>query len=362
MLRRLWALLRVALALVTLGLCLRAFPALHAWADFERLPAHDFAAEAALLVEQRDWPAVVEVTEAGLALAPPTQHGLLLRMRDEAEAQLAAPGYRVAEFGRGALTGRGGSTEAMVGAVVADLLVFGDVRDLTLEGGKALRGEAVDEVLVVLSTAGLALTVLPVADAGVALLKAARRAGAMSARLARSITRLGRQAARGDVKPLRGVVTDAGKLAGATRPTTAMRILGHVDDVDELAAAARLAVVPGGGYALGRSGKAGLRWLRSGAPADAVVLRAAGKGPAGVARLAGRGAGYLLRPHPLLGLVKGVYKGHIPQLAERLLSRWGDMLLPLAGLWLLIELWRLRRAWRRPAAGGGRQRIEPVVG
>lgn len=365
-LRRLRAVLRVALAALAVGLCVQAFPALHAWAAFERLPAHDFVAEAALHAEQRDWPAVIEVTEAGLVLAPSAQHPLLQRLHDEATARLAAPGYRVAEFGRGALTGRGGSTEALVGAVVADLLVFGDVRDLTLEGGKALRGEPVDEVLVLLSTAGLALTVVPVADAGVALLKAARRAGAMSARLARSITRLGRRAARGEVGPLRAVASDAGKLAGHARPATALRILGQVDEVEELAAAARLVALPGGAYALGRGGKAGLRWLRGGVPADALMLRAAGKGPAGIARLAGRGAGLLLRPHPLLGLVKGVYKGHVSRLAETLLTRWGDLLLPLAGLWLAIELWRLHRAVRAPRPPRPpqleRRRVEPVVG
>lgn len=40
---------------------------------------------------------------------------------------------------------RGESVEALAGAVVADLFVFVDVRDLVIEAGKTLRGEDNDE-------------------------------------------------------------------------------------------------------------------------------------------------------------------------------------------------------------------------
>jgi hypothetical protein len=364
------AILRAVLAMLVLFVCARAFPGLHAWGAFERLPAHDFSAEAAGLAAEGAWSEVLDVAEAGLALAPAAQHAELQSLRLQAQARLAAPGYRLAEAGRGALTGRGESVEALSGAVIADLFVFGDVRDLVIQSGNALRGDPVDEVLVGLSAAGIVLTVVPLADMGLALLKAARRAGAMTAGMASSLARMSRRAVRqGDALPLRATARDAGTLSRHARPGAAFRVLRHVDDAEDLRAVARMAPQAGGVYAMQRGGRAGVGWLRRGGPAaDAVMLRAAGKGPAGLARLGGRQALHLMRPHPLLGLVKGVYKGNIPRLAEAMIARYGDWLLPLAALWCLIEFLRLRGALRRRHQGGedekvapGRQRIAPTV-
>src|SRR5690606_41661399 len=75
----------------------------------------------------------------------------------------------------GVWTGRAEDGVGVACAVASDLVVFGDVRDLTRQAGRWLRGEDADEVLVALSAAGIALTFAPQVGAGNDLLKADRK-------------------------------------------------------------------------------------------------------------------------------------------------------------------------------------------
>src|SRR5690606_34146122 len=114
-----------------------------------------------------------------------------------AEARAARDGL-AARFERcvsGAWSGRGEDAFGIGCAVASDLVVFGDVRDLTREGLAWLRGEEPDEVLMALSAAGIALTFTPQIGAGASLFKAARRAGALGDGFARSLVKLARDRA-----------------------------------------------------------------------------------------------------------------------------------------------------------------------
>lgn len=96
---------------------------------------------------------------------------------DEANSIFNRVKRSVKHFGSGAATGDADNSEAMMGAVVADMTVVGDVRDLVIEGNKMVEGEEPDMLMVSLSTVGVATTVYPVADVGVSVTKAAVRQG-----------------------------------------------------------------------------------------------------------------------------------------------------------------------------------------
>lgn len=350
-------LLRLALATLLLALCLADWPALSARAEFAALPEHDLRAEAQRLRAQARY------SEALLALdaaAPDDAERAQLRQQIETERDRWQ--RRLAEAGRGALTGEGHSVEALAGAVTADLFVFGDVRDLVIQGSRALRGEPTDEVIVALSAAGLVLTVTPALDLGGALLKFARRMGALGESLARRLTRLARRAVdTGDTAPLKAVLADTAKLSEHARPAATLAILKQVDDVNDLRRTARFAEQPGGAYALWRGGKPALAWLKhSGRAGDELLLRAARKGPTGLAYLQRQGA-LLLRPHPLLGLLKGLYKGNVPALLSRLLTDFSAAVAGLLAGWFFYELCRLViRLWQR-AARAARRPVVPAL-
>jgi hypothetical protein len=352
--------LRAVVAGLLLGLCLRDLPAADARRELAALPDFDFMAEARALRAQERYSEALLVLDAATDLGPSALAGSARHLKAEIELERDDLVRRLRAAGQGALTGTGDSVEALTGAVVADLLVIGDVRDLVIQGHRALRGEETDAVIVALSGAGLALTLAPALDLGAAILKLARRAGALGDAFARRLLRLARGALDdGAVAPLTRTLDDAASLARSARPAAALSILRHLDDPADLARAARHAQRPGGAFSLWLGGREAVGVLKHGTRAEAALLvRAAGKGRAGIALIARKGA-LLLRPHPLLGLLKGFYKGNVPALLAAALLRWGEALAGLFAGWLVFELLlsavRLGRALRlarpaRPAA------------
>jgi len=342
---------RALIALALLVVCVQDWPAARAtWALLE-LPPVDHLARAQSLRADGQSQAAMLVMNEGLQrhTEPDTVRARLLALRSELRrAERTDWQGPLRSAVRGAVTGRAADPPGLVAAAVADLFVFGDVRDLIIQSGRGLRGEEVDAVIVGLSAAGLALTALPAVDGGTAVLKAARRNDALSAPLANHLMKQSRQALRsGDTAALRRVADDTSGLTHAMGVAPALRLLRGVERPGQLRHAARFARRPGGAYALWAGGPAFTRWL---ADADdharAMALIAARRGEAGLAHLL-RQARVMARPHPVLGIMKGIYKGNAAALASHFLRRHAALVAALAGGWLLFELGSLGLRLRR---------------
>ena len=72
--------------------------------------------------------------------------------------------YQIGKFGEGLIKGKSDENIGHVAGVVSDFLVIGDIRDLGVQGWNYVAGEEVDEILVALSTIGLASTGAQVAS------------------------------------------------------------------------------------------------------------------------------------------------------------------------------------------------------
>jgi hypothetical protein len=286
-----------------------------AWLDLsgpylEALPPYPFCAEAeAALAEDRLLDAL-ELAEVGGCPA----------VLAEAEARWRAP---LATFERcvtGVWTGVGEDAAGITCAVASDLLVFGDVRDLTRQGVAWGRGEATDPLLIGLSTAGIVLTFAPHVGVGNALLKAARRAGSLTRGLADQLLTLLRRGAWGAVADLS---TDAARISTRLGVARGTRALAYTDDAAELAVLARFVErAPAPLLALRWGGKQALRLVDD----DALYRAALARGPDGLRLAAARGGRALLARQPLLiTLGKAVVK-HPDELAS-LLARWASGLL-----------------------------------
>ncbi|MEM8800585.1 MAG: hypothetical protein AAGF15_10955 [Pseudomonadota bacterium] len=100
-------------------------------------------------------------------------------------------------FLAGFASGDVSSAAALSGAVSADFLIWGDIRDLSVQSYKLTQGEDADMLLLTLSGVGLGLTAATVASggaaapvkAGASVLKAAKRAGLMSKHLLKTLNR-----------------------------------------------------------------------------------------------------------------------------------------------------------------------------
>lgn len=224
----------------------------------------------------------------------------------------------------GVWTGRADDAAGLACAVASDLVVFGDVRDLTRQGLNWSRGEATDPVLIALSATGLALTLAPQFGAGTSLFKIARRAGTLSERLADSIMTLLR---RGSFRPLGGLLTDAGRISLKLGPPKATRALQYADSAEELSDVARFVdAVDEPLLGLRWAGKRTLRLTDD----PGLYTEALKRGPPGLILAAERGAAALLVRKPLLiTLAKTVYKSPEAILAAAAalatwLLRWSD--------------------------------------
>jgi hypothetical protein len=276
----------------------------------EALPAFPFCAEAeAALADERLLDAL-ELAEAGDC---PT-------VLAEAEARWHAPLATLERCATGVWTGVGEDAAGIACAVASDLLVFGDVRDLTRQGVAWGRGEATDPLLVGLSTAGIVLTFAPQVGVGNALLKTARRAGSLTRGLADQLLTLLRRGAWGALADLS---TDAARVSTRLGVARGTRALAYAEDADDLASLARFVErAPAPLLALRWGGKQALRL----ADDDALVRAALARGPEGLRLVAERGGRALLARQPLLiTLGKAVVKH--PDELTGLLARWATWLL-----------------------------------
>ncbi len=323
------------------------------------------------------------LADAALLRDPPSERAA--RLRSEREATIAAQSAwltRLRDVGIGAVTGGAGvepgnmSLEMLLGAVATDMLVVGDVRDLIIQGARLIRDGEADPVIVALSGVGLATTLAPAADWAPALLKAARRAGALSTELVEFIlgaARSGRTAA------LTNMVDDVARIATGSSPGVAARLIRLARSPGDLARMGRFIDREGkvAAAALHTTADAGVLALRSAdelrlagkadeaLALEKLILKAGAKGEQGRAWLRAGGYRALLRPHPIVGAIKSVYKGHAIALVQRALERldvaaW--WLVPLLAAWTLVECGLLlRRLTRASPVRGTIQRPSAAI-
>ncbi|MCS0504653.1 hypothetical protein [Ancylobacter mangrovi] len=175
-----------------------------------------------------------------------------LRLRVAAANSTAVVAARRAgAFGEGFVTGTADDMAGLAGAAAGDLTVWGDLRDAGREALHWARGEPVDDVMLGLAGAGIVATGATYAvfgapltlRAGLSLLKGARRAGALSARLAGNLVTALRGGRRAEAAL---VVADVGRTAAKAGTRATLAGLRHVDDAAGAARLARLSGAKGG--------------------------------------------------------------------------------------------------------------------
>lgn len=343
-----WAFARLAAAAILLALFVADRPAHLARVGLAVLPDMDAAQRVRELRERGQFGDAVLVADAAREW---TSGDALARLDEERRltVELRDSWLRKArEVGLGALTGRGDSLERLVGAVGSDLFLVGDLRDLTLESFKQVTGGDPDEIVVLLSTAGVVTSLAPEIDWAPAVVKAAKKMGGLGEKLEQFLRGALREGRWADA---RRVIDPAGELARASSPATAIRVMPAAASAEDLARLARFAESgKDGALVLQVGGRTAAELVLVGERTGAQALKAAArKGPRGFEFLAGAGRA-AMRPHLILGLTKGLWKGNLTALAERAVERLspqGWWIIPLLAAWCAFEALGL---WRRLTA------------
>jgi hypothetical protein len=341
--RRIWSLrwpaLRLALALWLLTILLRDNPARLARLQFGALPDFDYVSEVQRLREQQRFGEAILIGETGLKELTGPAHDRLYSELEKTKQYRDSNWRRLKLAARGAVIGQGDTLEELVGAVSADFLVVGDVRDLLIQGARYAVDREADELIVLLSGVGLATTVAPQVDWMAAVLKVARKTGTMSRKLGDAVVVMLRRAkTTGNYSELTKIGDDLWLLSSKASPAGALHILRHADAPADIKSFSRFASnFDDGAFALHVTGKEGAGIVKhADDAAQTALVTAAKKGDAGLAWLRTRSP-RLLRPHPILGLSKALYKRTGIQLTDRLAK---EILDPL-GLWTIggVSLW-----------------------
>ena len=126
----------------------------------------------------------------------PLDPALVQRVAHTAE-EAASTRRSLESFARGFVTGEPKDSVGLAGTAVGDLFVFGDLRDAVREGARFASGQQGDELILGLACVGLAVTAGTYATAGLSapvragltVIKAARKTGAIGGRMAAAINR-----------------------------------------------------------------------------------------------------------------------------------------------------------------------------
>ena len=348
-----WGLLRLTVAGGLLWVLVADNPGRLARVQFGSLPDMDYLAEVRNLSGQHRYAEALMVAQAGLEELSGTDREALLVEQKAVQEDQASVLRKGKELMRGALVGEGDSLEALIGAVAADMFVVGDVRDLVIQGGRLAVDGQTDELILALSAVGVLTTVMPEIDWIAAFLKVAKKAGALSKRMIEALVRIVRRATdTRDYAELKRVFGYFKVLIDKSTPSGALRVLRHVDDPKEIELVADfLKRKPAGGFVLHVAGKDGVDIVKASLrETEDVLVMAARKGDSGIGWLRGGGQ-RLMRPHLIVGALKGLQRGNIQRVVTRVAAEYdpyGWLVIPACAAWLFLEAFWL---WRRLTTG-----------
>jgi hypothetical protein len=166
-----------------------------------------------------------------------------LTAKVDAAVAKASGAIKTAEnFTRGLIVGEPDDLVSLAGTALGDLFVFGDIRDAVREGSRYASGQEVDSLILGLSAVGIAVTAGTYASlgtgaparVGLSLVKAARKTGRISARMAESVGRTLRSVVDG--KALRTAIDGASSVnpAATVRAVRGAVKLEKADDLFRL--------------------------------------------------------------------------------------------------------------------------------
>jgi hypothetical protein len=204
------------------------------------LPDHDFAGSilrmknAGRVSEALDWARYM--TNSPVLPNQAAASNLVVLLENEQislwkQADLAAKGF---------VTGSGASVEEMGGAIASDMVVYGDCRDLLLQGYYRITDRETDSVVAALAGVGLLTELIDAVDWAPAALKAFRKTNVLSRRLGDWLIAVCRRSAQTrKLDPsLRQLFADLRRLherLGLARTASVFRHADHAADVSFLA-------------------------------------------------------------------------------------------------------------------------------
>ena len=246
------------------------------------LPDYNYIPEIRKLIVQEKYGEAGVLCEDVISCNLPGKEEAKL-LRDLCDEQKNAVHLRIWRACRAFVTGNSGnSIEEAGGAIVSDMMMYGDLRDLILQGYFRITGKETDWFIVALSSAGLLTEAIDAVDWCPALLKALRKVGSVSEPLAKDIIQAAKKSSTA-VPLLKNIRIVFGK-SGFVRTGRICRSLNTVGDLGN--AAKLVSVSPEAAHLVirsaGKQASQTAEMLARGNVSGKFLKRLACKGPGGV--------------------------------------------------------------------------------
>ena len=236
--------LLIGSALIVLALCcLQRTDESGNISALDRLPDHDYITEISELMNQKRFGEAQTLCEDVIALNLPCA-GKAEELKEQSKKESEKIFNRFFKAGKGFITGAPDSSpEELAGCIVSDMFMYGDIRDLTMQGYYKFTKKETDPVIAGLAAAGLLTEFVDVADWAPAVLKAFRKIGAITDEMGKYILKitddiLKKQKISSDGKIFFGNLKTLLDKAGFIRSGN---IVKHAKNADEIAILAKSA-------------------------------------------------------------------------------------------------------------------------
>ncbi|MBR7104184.1 MAG: hypothetical protein IKC65_04515 [Lentisphaeria bacterium] len=154
-----------------------------------RLPDYDYIPDIRALMKEKKFGEARVLCEDVLAGETPERASVEI-LRALCDEELGSLRQRLLRAGKAFVTGDPGSSIEEAGAAVAaDMVMYGDLRDLFLQGYYKVTGRETDWFIAAAAAAGLASEIVDAVDWAPACLKALRRTAAVSDTLGKSLVK-----------------------------------------------------------------------------------------------------------------------------------------------------------------------------
>lgn len=146
----------------------------------QEMPDADLLPHLEQLVSQKKYADAVQLGKDLKRCRQQSNNARLENLLAQAEAGESQIVVRTLKFLRGFLTGSHHSADDASGAIISDLVIYGDLRDLVIQGGSYITGNSTDPIITGSSSAGLVTEALPFASWFPAAVKFLRKSDAFS--------------------------------------------------------------------------------------------------------------------------------------------------------------------------------------
>ena len=209
--------------------------------EINNLPDYDYVSEIKALIKEKRYGEAIVLCEDVQKLDLPCASEIV-KLRGVAEKESKSVWNRIRKAGRAFITGNpDGSVEEIGGSMVSDMVMYGDVRDLVKQGWYKVTGRETDSLVIALSTAGLVTEFVDVADWAPAVLKAFKKAGAISRKMADGLLTMCKKITktRKVDKSAKAFFGNTEKMVESAGFIRTKNMFKNVDKVDDLAIVAK---------------------------------------------------------------------------------------------------------------------------